>query len=111
MPGRKGARHMAAKVRSAAEGAIQDAYGKGGIAGMRECLADIIRKDGPAKFLEVLARYCPKEHIVEDDSDRVMHVIGAAPADVLEWARQQGLPAPVTVDAESGEVVEEDGDE
>lgn len=86
---------------------MRKAYNKGGIEALQACWEDVLRKDGPATFLKLLSLYVPKEVNVQD-GDNQIHVVGQLPPDPMAWAKQMGLPQVVTVDQETGEVVEDE---
>jgi len=99
MPGRKNAKHWAAKVRAAAE---RVSAKRGGIEAMLDRIIDV---DGEAKFFEVVARFCPKEQHHELESDTMIPVIGVVPTDSDAWNKHFKTKPAITVDGESGEVV------
>jgi hypothetical protein len=87
---KSGARHIAPLVRGSFVQAIEQLKAAGTITGMADIWMDIIAND-PARALELLAKYVPKEMLIEIDDARPFAFMGA-PLTVKEWAEQHAPP-------------------
>lgn len=83
MPGRKGSRHLAATVRAGFEQALKNLAKKGGVSGIADIWEELIVQD-PAKALDTLSKYVPKEMMVEIEESRPF-AFNAEPMSVDEW--------------------------
>lgn len=88
MPGRKGARHIAPMVRAGFEQAIKALAKKGGVTSLADIWEELIVTD-PAKALEVLSKYVPKEMMIEVEDARPF-AFTDKPMQVDEWLKHHG---------------------
>jgi hypothetical protein len=85
-------------VRGSFMQAIEQLKKAGTITGMADIWQEIIADD-PARALELLAKYVPREMLVEIDDARPFAFLGE-PLTPAEWAR---LHAPKTIEHDSGD--------
>ena len=95
---RAGARNIAPLVRGSFMQAIEQLKKAGTITGMADIWQEIIADD-PARALELLAKYVPREMLVEVDDARPFAFV-AEPLTAVEWQRRHAQ-----------RVIEHDGDD
>ena len=83
---RAGARNIAPLVRGSFMQAIEQLKKAGTITGMADIWQEIIADD-PARALELLAKYVPREMLVEVDDARPFAFV-AEPLTAAEWQRR-----------------------